>query len=98
MILHELAHGFHDQYLSFNNKGIIEAYKKAMAAGIYEKVLLYNGKQVRHYGASDHKEYFAEGTESFFYRNDFYPFVGAELQEHDPTLYNLLVEIWGPLK
>lgn len=98
VVLHELAHGYHDQYLSFNNPHIIKAYHKAMTAGIYEKVLLYNGKQVRHYGASDHKEYFAEGTESFFYRNDFYPFVGAELERHDPTLYNLLVEIWGSLK
>jgi len=98
VILHELAHGYHDQYLSFNNKPIIEAYKKAMAAGLYDKVLLYTGRQVRHYAATDHKEYFAEGAESFFYRNDFYPFVAAELEKHDPTLYNLLVEIWGPLR
>ncbi len=98
VILHELAHGYHDQYLSFNNQRIIDAYDKAMAAGIYEKVLLYNGRQARHYGASNHKEYFAEGTESFFYRNDFYPFVAAELKEYDPVLYDLLVEIWGPLK
>lgn len=98
VILHELSHGYHDQHLSFNHQPIVDAYDKAMAAGIYEKVLLYNGRQVRHYGATDHKEYFAEGTEAFFYRNDFYPFVAAELQEHDPFLYNLLVEIWGPLK
>jgi dipeptidyl-peptidase-4 len=98
VVLHELAHGYHDQYLSFNNLRIIKVYDKAMAAGIYEKVLLYNGKQVRHYGARDYKEYFAEGTESFFYRNDFYPFVGAELERHDPALYSLLSEIWGPLK
>ena len=98
VIVHELAHGYHDQYLSFNNKTIIEAYKKAMAASLYDKVLLYTGRQVRHYAATDHKEYFAEGTESFFYRNDFYPFVAAELEKHDPVLYNLLVEIWGPLR
>lgn len=98
VILHELSHGYHDQHLSFNHQPIVDAYDKAMAAGIYEKVLLYNGRQVRHYGATDHKEYFAEGTEAFFYRNDFYPFVAAELQQHDPVFYNLLVEIWGPLK
>jgi dipeptidyl-peptidase-4 len=98
VILHELAHGYHDQYLSFNNRRIIDAYERAMAAGLYDKVLLYNGKQVRHYGATDHKEYFAEGTESFFYRNDFYPFVAAELERYDPALYKLLAEIWGPLK
>ena len=98
VILHELAHAFHDQFLSFDNPKIIEAYDKAMADGLYEKVLLYTGRKVRHYAATNHKEYFAEGTESFFYRNDFYPFVAAELEEHDPVLYDLLVDIWGPLK
>lgn len=98
VILHELAHAYHDQYLSFNNPRIIKAYDKAMAAGIYDKTLLYTGKIVRHYAATNHKEYFAEGTESFFYRNDFYPFVAAELQDHDKVLYDLLVDIWGSLK
>jgi dipeptidyl-peptidase-4 len=77
---------------------IVEAFKKAKEAGIYEKVLLFNGRRVRHYGISNHKEYFAEDTESYFYRNDFYPFCRAELKEHDPALHDLLVEIWGPLK
>ena len=66
--------------------------------GIYEKVLLYNGNKVRHYGLKDHKEYFAEGTEAYLHRNDFYPFVRAELKEHDPELHDLLAEVWGPLQ
>jgi len=98
VILHELAHGFHDQQLSFNHQPIIDAYDKAMETGNYQKVLLYTGRTVRHYGATDHKEYFAEGTEAFLYRNDFFPFVAAELKTHDPTLYSLMVEIWGPLR
>ena len=96
VILHELAHGYHDQVLSFDNPEIIAAYDKAKAAGSYENVLLYTGKKVKHYGLSNHKEYFAEGTEAFFYRNDFYPFVRAELKEHDPTLHEVLVNVWGP--
>ncbi|NIS50124.1 MAG: hypothetical protein GWN67_03085 [Phycisphaerae bacterium] len=98
VVLHELAHAYHDLYLSFDNPRIIEVYKKAKAAGIYEKVLLYTGRKVRHYGMTDHKEYFAEGTEAYFYRNDFYPFVRAELKEHDPELHDLLIDIWGPLQ
>lgn len=94
VILHELAHGYHDQFLDFDNAEIIAAYDKAVAAGLYENVLLYTGKYVRHYGLTDHKEYFAEGTEAFFYRNDFYPFVRAELKEYDPTLHDLLLKIW----
>ena len=49
-----------------------------------------------HYGLTNHKEYFAEGTEAYFYRNDFYPFVRAELKEHDPTLHDVLAKVWGP--
>ena len=98
VVLHELAHAYHDQVLGFDHPKVVETFEKAKASGIYEKVLLYTGKKVRHYALSNHKEYFAEGTEAFFYRNDFYPFVAAELQEYDPDLYDLLVEIWGPMR
>lgn len=98
VVLHELAHAYHDQILGFDRPDIIRAYEKAKSAGTYEKVLLYTGKRVRHYAMTDHKEYFAEATEAYFYRNDFYPFVRAELKEHDPTFHDLLVEIWGPLE
>jgi len=98
VVLYELAHAYHDQVLGFGRRDIIAAYKKAKASGTYDKVLLYTGAYVRHYGMTDHKEYFAEGTEAYFYRNDFYPFVRAELKEHDPTLHDLLVKIWGPLE
>ena len=98
VILHELAHAYHDQFLGFDDPEIIAAYDKAKASGSYETVLLFTGKRVKHYGLSNHKEYFAEGTEAFFYRNDFYPFVRAELKEHDPTLHALLEKAWGETK
>jgi hypothetical protein len=98
VILHELAHAYHDQILGFDDPRIIKAYEAAMEEGLYDKVLLYNGKMVRHYAATNHKEYFAEGTEAYFYRNDFYPFTAAELKQHDPRLYKLLAEIWGPIE
>jgi dipeptidyl-peptidase-4 len=97
VLLHELAHAYHDQVLAFDNPEIIAAYHNAKRSGIYENVLLYSGKRARHYGLTDHKEYFAEGTEAYFYHNDFYPFVRAELSEHDPKLFQLLERIWGPL-
>jgi hypothetical protein len=99
VILHELAHAYHDQILSFDHPEILAAYEKAKAAGNYESVLAHTGKKVKHYGLTTRQEYFAEGTEAFFYRNDFYPFVRAELKEHDPTLHDLLAKIWaGPLE
>ncbi len=95
VILHELAHAYHDQFLDFNNPEIVAVFNEAKESGRYEKVLLYTGKTVRHYGLNNHKEYFAEGTEAYFYRNDFFPFVRAELNEFDPKLHELLKKIWG---
>jgi dipeptidyl-peptidase-4 len=99
VILHELAHAYHDQVLGFDHAEIIAAFEMAEASGSYNRVLAHTGKIVRHYALSNAKEYFAEGTEAFLYRNDFYPFVRAELQQHDPPLHDLLKVIWeSPIK
>ena len=97
VVLHELAHSYHDQKLSFDHPEVIGAYKEAKEKGIYEKVLLYTGRKVRHYGMNNHKEYFAEATEAYFGVNDFYPFVRAELKEHDPRMFSLLEKLWGKI-
>ena len=97
VILHELAHAYHDQVLGFDEAEILKAYEAAMKEGNYEKVLLFNGETVRHYATTNHKEYFAEATEAYFYRNDFHPFVRAELQKHDPAGYALMERVWGKL-
>ena len=98
VVLHELAHAYHDQVLGFDEAKIVNAFERMKSAGNYETVLLYTGRRVKHYGLSDHKEYFAESTEAYFGVNDFYPFVRAELKEHDPVLHDALEKIWGPLK
>jgi len=98
VVLHELAHAYHDQILSFDQKAIIRAWENIRDNGSYEKVLLYTGARVRHYGLTNHKEYFAESTEAYFGVNDFYPFVRAELKEYDPQMYSLLQKIWGPVR
>ena len=64
---------------------------------LYERVLLFRGGKTRHYARTNHKEFFAEMTESYLGVNDFYPFVRAELQEHDPQTYLLMQKIWGKI-
>lgn len=94
VILHELAHAYHDQFLGFDDprvKQCFEAYKKA---GRGEKALLHNGQRVKHYGLTNEKEFFAEMTEAYFGSNDFFPFNRAELQESEPEIYELMVRIW----
>jgi dipeptidyl-peptidase-4 len=97
VILHELAHAYHDQVLSFDHREIIDAYNSSEKKGLYERVLLYRGGKTRHYARTNHKEFFAEMTESYLGVNDFYPFVRGELKEHDPLTYALMQKIWGKI-
>ena len=97
VILHELAHSYHDQVLGFDHKEIISAYVRAEKERLYERVLLFRGGKTRHYARTNHKEFFAEMTETYLGVNDFYPFVRAELKEHDPKTFQLMEKIWGKI-
>lgn len=97
VVLHELAHSYHDQVLDFEDERIKQAFDSAQQSKKYESVLAHNGKYVQHYGLSNHKEYFAESSEAYFGVNDFYPFVRAELKEFDNEMYRVLEAIWGKL-
>lgn len=94
VILHELAHAYHDQILTFEDPRVLKAYDNFKKSGRGEKALLYSGDRVRHYGLTDHKEFFAEMTEAYFGVNDFFPFNRAELKESEPEIHELLREIW----
>jgi len=97
VVLHELAHAYHDQVLGFDEPRIREAYQHYQASGHGEKVLRYDGARVRHYALTDHKEFFAEMTEVYFGLNDFFPFNRAELRTAEPDVFELMRTIWGPL-
>lgn len=95
VILHELAHAYHDQQLSFDHPDIKAAQEAYKASGRGDATLLYNGKKVKHYALTNPMEFFAEMTEAYFGSNDFYPFNRAELMESEPEIYKLLHTIWS---
>ncbi len=97
VVLHELAHAYHDQVLGFGEPRILKAYEDFKRSGHGDKTLLYNGTRVRHYGLTDHKEFFAEMTEAYFGENDFFPFNRAELMTAEPEVFELMQAIWGPV-
>jgi len=94
VVLHELAHAYHDQVLGFDDKRILDAFERYKKSGHGDSVLLYDGRRVRHYALTDHKEFFAEMTEAYFGTNDFFPFNRAELMEAEPDVYKLLKDVW----
>jgi len=48
MVLHELAHGYHQRFLGHDHVGIRRCYEQAKAGKTYESVLRINGKKDRH--------------------------------------------------
>ena len=100
--LHELAHAFHDRVLGFEHPQIEAAYQKAKSAGLYDRVQRQDSegrkRLDRAYAMTNAKEYFAECSEAFFTKNDFYPFTKEELQKHDPEMFELLTKLWGTQK
>ena len=95
MVLHELAHAYHFLVLGEKNPEIAAAYRQAVESGSYESVDYAGGGKRRAYALVNEKEYFAEISEAYFGRNDFYPFTRADLQRHDPVGYELLRRLWG---
>ncbi len=96
MVLHELAHAWHDQFLpnGYENTDVQNAYQQVIQAGIYEHCLCNNDHVSKAYGATNPMEYFAELSECYFGENDFFPFVRIELKKHDPIGYSMIEKLW----
>ncbi|MFQ5808124.1 MAG: hypothetical protein ACE5JM_00780 [Armatimonadota bacterium] len=95
MLLHELTHAYHDRVLGDDNPDVLAAYERAKASKAYDSVLRHSGRKERAYAIGNHKEYLAELTEAYFGCNDWYPFVRAELKQHDPKGLEMVEKIWG---
>jgi hypothetical protein len=95
MVLHELAHAYQHRVLGREHAGLRAAFAAATKGQTYEQVRHLNGREERAYALTNVDEYFAELTEAYFGKNDFFPFTAAELEAHDPLGYRTLREIWG---
>jgi dipeptidyl-peptidase-4 len=95
LVLHELAHAYHDLVLSERDPTIIAAYQRALASGLYESVERNDGGRERAYALKSHREFFAELSEAYFGQNDFYPFTREQLRTFDPDSFKVIAEAWG---
>lgn len=100
VLLHELAHGYHDRILSqgYGNAEVKAAFEKARDSGVYNEVDRFTGEKIvkdKAYALSNPMEYFAESTEAYFGKNDFFPFNRKELKENDPHMHDLIQKLWN---
>lgn len=96
MLLHELAHAYDDIFFASAQPDLLAAFEAAVLSGDYDLVdYVYGGSQ-RAYALTNSKEYFAELTEAYFWRNDFFPFIREELSTHDALGYQAIEIMWQP--
>ena len=100
--LHELAHAYHNIVLKdgFNNATVIAAYDRAKQSKSYDRVEQFTGVRGKSnfmmaYAMTNQMEYFAESSEAYFSKNDFFPFNRSQLKTHDPEMVEVLIELWG---
>lgn len=94
-LLHEYAHAW-----EFNVPAMTQlikpAFEHALKSGLYQSVAYIGQPSPRPaYALENEKEYFAELTEAYFGRNDFFPFTRDELRTYDPTGYAMIERVWG---
>jgi hypothetical protein len=95
MVLHELAHSYHFRVLGDKYEPLLAAYKQAKERKLYDAVERVGAKKKeKAYAMTDPAEYFAELSEAYFGKNDFYPFTRDELKSHDPVGYELMQKAW----
>ena len=95
IILHELAHAYHDRVLGKDHPELLSAFNAAVNRGLYESVASAQGPVGRAYAMTNYLEFFAELSEAYFVRNDFFPFTRDELRQYDPVGYAMVERVWS---
>lgn len=95
MVLHELAHAYHFTVLGADHAGLHAAFKQAQERKLYDRVAFVHGGKRKAYALTSPAEYFAELSEAYFGKNDFFPFTRGELEKHDPAGFEMLKKAWG---
>jgi hypothetical protein len=94
-LMHEMAHAYQFRVIGEDHPAAQKAYQKAIDAGLYESVPHVHGGTRKAYAATNYKEYFADLTEAYFGKNDFFPFNREDLKKYDPAGYRLMQDVWG---
>jgi len=96
LLLHEMAHAYHKMNYKRIDKIVMRAYRHAETHKLYQRVQSVTNQYARAYALQSPFEYFAELSESYFGRNNYFPFERDELKEYDPMGYNMVKKAWFP--
>ncbi|MCB9844500.1 MAG: hypothetical protein H6811_00735 [Phycisphaeraceae bacterium] len=97
MMLHELAHAYH-AIVRADHPEIERTFAAARESGRYERVTRATeatDRTGRAYALTNSTEYFAELSEAYFGRNDFFPYTRGDLREFDPAGFDMIESAWA---
>jgi hypothetical protein len=103
IFIHEFAHTIHLLGLGKDfDRELQELYGQAKAAGLWQNALASDGKKCPAYAAQDHKEYWAEGVQSYFgcncnHADPSHNGINGrdQLEAYDPGLFGLVSRTLG---
>ena len=93
LMLHELAHVYHDRKLSWSSARISRLYDrfKVQSAKAVDRCR----RTTRAYALENEHEFFAVFTEAYFGKTCSYPYNRETIQKRHPEMHALLAKIWG---
>lgn len=100
ILTHELSHAYMDKFLTKEEQESIKSvYQQALSDKLYDSVEYTPGGNMikikrEAYAKTNELEYFAEISEAYLGKNDFYPYTRKELEVYDPNGYTLMKSIW----
>lgn len=94
LLLHQYIHAFHHKVLGAAHQGIIDTYEQVQLRHMYDQLEHMSGAVSLGYATLSPFEYFAEISEAYFARNDYFPFNRAQLKVHDPIGHDLVEQLW----
>ena len=95
IMIHELAHAYHQMNYEKIDKLIVRAYKNAHQENLYKKPEVRRNRKARGvYAAASPYEYFAELSAIYFAGNYYYPFDHFDLKKHDRKGFDMIEQAW----
>ncbi len=93
LILHELAHVYHDRKLKNKNRRIEKLYDrfKAQQPNAIDRC----GKRQEAYALWNFHEFFATFTEAYFGETCAYPYNRSTMRQAHPEVHSFMMKVWG---
>lgn len=95
IMLHELAHGYEYRFLTLDETvELARLYKSVFDGQSKYRVTVQKTGIRKHYALENMHEYFAESSEAYWGKNDYYPYDREQLKEYDPAMYEFQERVW----